>query len=217
MKVAVLNKKGEKVEELTLSKAFQGEVSSQAVTLYVNYLRAALRSPIANTKDRSEVSGGGKKPWKQKGTGNARAGSSRSPLWVHGGVTFGPSNENNFKLRINSREKKRVILGILSNLIKDKKAIFLDDLAMAEAKTKIASKVLEDINAHGKIAIVANEKDTNAHISFRNISGVKPMKPTHLDMIYIMSADQIVITKESLTEIENIYSLDKSKKETENE
>jgi len=217
MKVTVLNKKGEKVEDLTLSKAFQTEVSSQAVTLYVNYLRAALRSPIANTKDRSEVSGGGKKPWKQKGTDNARAGSSRSPLWVHGGVTFGPSNENNFKLRINSREKKRVILGIFSDLIKDKKAIFLDDLSLTDPKTKIASKILEDINAHGKIAIIANEHDTNANASFRNISGVKPMKPSHLDMIYIMSSDQIVISKESLTEIENIYTPNKTKKEAENE
>ena len=217
MKVAVLNQKGEKVEDLTLSKSFQGEVSSQAVTLYVNYLRAALRAPIANTKDRSEVSGGGKKPWKQKGTGNARVGSSRSPLWVHGGVTFGPSNENNFKLRINSREKKRVILGIFADLIRDKKAIFLTDLVMAEPKTKAASEILENINAHGKIAVIANANDTNANISFRNISGVKSMKPTHLDMIYIMSSDQIVVSKEALSELENIYSSDKSKKETENE
>jgi len=217
MKVAVLNQKGEKIEDLTLSKAFLGEVSAEAVTLYVNYLRAALRSPIANTKDRSEVSGGGKKPWKQKGTGNARAGSSRSPLWVHGGVTFGPSNENNFRKRINSREKKRVILGIFADMIRDKKAIFLTDLSVPEAKTKQASDILENVKASGKITVIANAKDTNANISFRNLNGVKPMKPTHLDMIYLMSSDQIVISKDALVELENIYIVDKPKKEAENE
>ena len=128
MKVAVLNQKGEKVEDLTLSKSFDVEVSAHSRTLYINYLRAALRSPIANTKDRSEVSGGGKKPWKQKGTGNARVGSSRSPLWVHGGVTFGPNNDQNFKIRINHKEKKKVFLGLIGDMVKNDKLVVLTDL-----------------------------------------------------------------------------------------
>jgi len=210
MKVAVYNQEGVKVEDLTLSKSFETQVSPEAVTLYVNYLRSAMRSPIANTKDRSQVRGGGKKPWRQKGTGNARVGSSRSPLWVGGGVTFGPSNERNFKKRINKAEKKRIILGIISDFIKDKKAIFVSDMKMSEPKTKKASEILEALKAVGKIAVLLNKNDENSKISLRNIQGVKPMSPAYLDMIYLLSSDSVVISKDTVSEIENLYSKDKA-------
>jgi len=209
MKVAVLNQKGEKIEDLTLSKYFDVEVTPEAVTLYVNYLRSNLRAPIANTKDRSEVRGGGKKPWRQKGTGNARAGSNRSPLWIGGGVTFGPNNDQNFKKRINKSEKKRIIIGILSDIIKDKKAIFVTDMKIAEAKTKKASAIIEAVKADGKIAVILHKDDENGMISLRNIGGVKPMKSTHLDMIYLLSSDAVIISKNAIAEIEKLYCNDK--------
>lgn len=216
MKVAVLNQKGEKVEDLTLSKSFDVKISPRAITLYINYLRSALRSPIANTKDRSEVSGGGRKPWKQKGTGNARAGSSRSPLWVKGGVTFGPTSEQNFKTRINKKEKKRIFLGFISNLVEEKKLVVLSDLKMTQIKTKDAQEILEKLNLDGKISILLSPTDENAYTSFRNISGVLPMKPTHVDAIGLLSSDKAVITKAALTEYEHIYT-EKPKKEEKNE
>jgi len=210
MKVAVLNQKGEKIEDLTLSKYFDVKVTPEAVTLYVNYLRSNLRAPIANTKDRSEVRGGGKKPWRQKGTGNARAGSNRSPLWIGGGVTFGPNNDQNFKKRINKSEKKRIILGILSDIIKDKKAIFVTDMKITEAKTKKASAIIEAVKADGKIAVILHKDDENGMISLRNIGGVKPMKSTHLDMIYLLSSDAVIISKNAIVEIEKLYCNDKN-------
>ncbi len=206
MKVAVLNQKGEKVKDLEMPKAFDVEVSPKTVTLYINYLRAALRDPVANSKDRSEVSGGGRKPWKQKGTGRARHGSTRSPLWVGGGVTFGPSNEQNFKLRINKAMKKKVILASIAQVFKDKKAIILDNLSIETPKTKTAVEILENIKADGKICLVFNRDDKNTEISFRNIAGVNMSMPEKLNMINLMTADNVVMTEGSLKQLSEVFS-----------
>jgi len=206
MKVAVLNQKGEKVKDLEFPKAFDVEVSPRAVTLYINYLRAALRDPIANSKDRSEVSGGGRKPWKQKGTGRARHGSTRSPLWVGGGVTFGPSNEQNFKLRINKTFKRKVIMASIAQLFRDKKAILVDSLSIEEPKTKTAVEILENIKSEGKICLIFNREDNNAEISFRNIAGVNLSMPEKLNMIKLMSSDSLVISESSLSQLTEIFA-----------
>ena len=206
MKVAVLNQKGEKVKDMAMPAAFDVEVSPKTVTLYINYLRAALRDPIANSKDRSEVSGGGRKPWKQKGTGRARHGSIRSPLWVGGGVTFGPSNEQNFKLRINKNIKKKVILASIAQVFKDKKAIVLDNLSIETPKTKTAVEILENIKADGKICLVFNRDDKNTEISFRNIAGVNLSMPEKLNMINLMTADSVVMSVLTLKELSETFS-----------
>ena len=205
MKIAVYSQSGEKKEDLTLSKVFDAKASSAAVTLYINYLRNSLRAPIANTKDRGAVSGGGKKPYRQKGTGNARAGSSRSPLWTGGGVTFGPKSDQNWKTRINSRERKNVILGIIADLIRDKKAFVIEDLAIDTPKTKKADEILNNVKADGKISIISVTEDTNATKSFRNIAGVHTMSPNRLDMINLISSNQLVLSKKALEEIEVVY------------
>jgi len=206
MKVAVLNQKGDKVKDLDYPKSFEVTVSDAAVTQYVNYLRAALRDPVANSKDRSEVSGGGRKPWKQKGTGRARHGSTRSPLWVGGGVTFGPSNSQNFKLRINKSLKRSVIISTLNKLFQDKKAIIIDDLNMSEPKTKNAIEILENIKADGKISLVFNADETNLEKSFRNIAGINLSMPGKLNIITLMSSDSLVLSETSLNQIVKIYS-----------
>ena len=205
MKIAVLNQKGEKIKDLELPKGFDVEVSPAALTLYVNYIRAALREPIANSKDRSEVSGGGRKPWKQKGTGRARHGSSRSPLWVGGGVTFGPSNEQNFKQRINKNLKKKVILSSIMDAFRDKKAIVVENLAISDAKTKNAVEILSNIKAEGKIAVIFSEKDENTSQSFRNIAGVNLMMPDKLNVINILSSNSVVISEDSITKIAELF------------
>ncbi len=206
MKVSVFTKSGEKKEDLTLSNIFGVEVSGKAATLYINYLRAALRFPVANTKNRGEVSGGGRKPYRQKGTGNARAGSSRSPLWVGGGVTFGPTNDQNFHKRINSREKRRVILGLISELIKDNKMIVLEGISEEIKKTKEAAQILSSVKAEGKVSVILSKENGTAYVSFRNIAGVKIMSPSKLDMIYLTSSDKVVVSKEALAQLESIFT-----------
>lgn len=206
MKVAVYSQSGEKKEDLTLSDVFDVKASSSSITLYINYLRNSLRAPIANTKDRSAVSGGGKKPYKQKGTGNARAGSSRSPLWVGGGVTFGPKSDQNWKTRINSRERKRVILGIIAEFLRDKKVIVVEDLAIDAPKTKKADEILNNIKAEGKISLISVVDDKNAGASFRNLAGVHSMSPNRLDMINLISSNHLVFSKKALEEIEIVYN-----------
>lgn len=210
MKIAVYNQQGEKKTDITLSPAFDVKVSSQAVTLYINYLRAALRFPIANTKDRGQVSGGGRKPYKQKGTGNARAGSNRSPLWVGGGVTFGPNTDRNYHIRINAKQKKQVILGILADLIRDKKVKAVDDFAFSEIKTKYASTVLDNLEASGKTAVIVMPSDTNTILSYRNIAGAYIMTPNKLDMVNLLSSETVIISKEALTKYEELYSINKA-------
>jgi large subunit ribosomal protein L4 len=206
MKITSYNQAGEKKEDISMSAIFDAEVGSKAATLYINYLRSALRFPIANTKNRGEVSGGGKKPWKQKGTGNARAGSSRSPLWVGGGVTFGPNNDQNFHKRINSRERRRVILGLIGEIIRDKKMIALDSFKIEAPKTKDAATLLSEVKAEGKVSVILSKENGNANMAFRNIAGVKVMSPSKLDMIYLTSCDKVVISKEALKQLEEIFS-----------
>lgn len=202
MKIKVLNQKGEKVKDLQISEEFSAEVSDRALALYVNYLRGALREPIANSKDRSEVSGGGKKPYKQKGTGRARQGSSRSPLWVGGGVTFGPSNDQNFKLRINKNMKKKVIVGSIGNMLKEDKGIVIDSLKLAEAKTSVAMEILTNVKASGKISLIYSTADENSCKSFRNIAGLNMMTPEKINLITILSSHNLIISEQALKEME---------------
>ena len=210
MKIAVYNQKGRKTSDLTLSKIFDVKINDKNISVYVNYLRSVLRSPVANTKDRSEVSGGGRKPWRQKGTGNARAGSNRSPLWVGGGVTFGPTSLRNFKKRINSKEKRQVILSTFSRFVNDKKMMVIDSIKFAKPKTKSAQNLLNSLGIEGKISVVISKSEREVVKSFRNLNGVKVATPSYLDMIYLLSSDQLVITKQAISEIEEIFN-DKDK------
>lgn len=206
MKIAVYNQAGEKVKDLQLSELFDISVTPKALTAYVQYLRNALRAPVANSKDRSEVSGGGKKPHKQKGTGRARAGSSRSPLWVGGGVTFGPTNDQNFRIRMNKSARKNAIVGIVSETIKDKRAVAIDNLNFDAPKTKKATEILENVKAEGKIALIYSDKDANAYKSFRNIGGLKLMTPGRLNLIDLVTCDKVIFSVEALGGFEAIYT-----------
>lgn len=206
MKVAVYNKEGEKIKDITLSDSFEKASSKEAVTLYVNYLRNSMRGAIANSKDRSEVSGGGKKPWKQKGTGRARAGSSRSPLWPGGGVTFGPTNERNFKIKINKELKKSVIASVIGSLFKDEKAKVMENVAFEAPKTKSALSLLDKIKVEGKLTLVYTESDKNADKSFRNIAGIRMMRPNRLNLIDIMSSDNLIISEDAIKKVQELYA-----------
>jgi len=182
-----------KIKDLQLSNIFDVTVSPEALTLYVNYLRNALRSPIANTKDRGDVSGGGKKPYKQKGTGRARAGSSRSPLWVGGGVTFGPTSDRNF-------------LGVLGEAFKENKSVVFENLALKDPKTNAAVGILDAVKATGKISVILDTTDTNAQMSFRNLAGIKLMSPNRLNVIDLMSSSKVITSMDALNKIEELFS-----------
>ena len=206
MKIDILNQSGEKIKDLQLSNIFDVTVSPEALTLYVNYLRNALRSPIANTKDRGDVSGGGKKPYKQKGTGRARAGSSRSPLWVGGGVTFGPTSDRNFRTRINKSQKRHVILGVLGEAFKENKSVVFENLALKDPKTNAAVGILDAVKATGKISVILDTTDTNAQMSFRNLAGIKLMSPNRLNVIDLMSSSKVITSMDALNKIEELFS-----------
>jgi large subunit ribosomal protein L4 len=206
MKIAVLNQNGEKVKDLELNEIFEKKVSEASLALYINYLRNSMRDAVANSKDRSEVAGTGKKPYKQKGTGRARQGSTQSPLHVGGGVTFGPSNEQNFHTRINKKTKRNVIVGIIAQKIQEDKVIVIDTLALPEAKTKEAITILNNIKADGKISLIFGKEDNNTDKSFRNLAGVTSMFSEKLNIIKILSSNKLIFSVDSLKKIEEIYS-----------
>ncbi len=206
MKIEVLNQSGEKVKDLQLSNIFDVQLSPEALSLYVNYLRNSLRGAVANSKDRSEVSGGGKKPYKQKGTGRARQGSSRSPIWVGGGVTFGPTNDRNFRTKINKSQKRNVIMGIFGEAFRQNKAVVIDSLALKSPKTKEAVSILNSAKVEGKISVILNDSDINADMSFRNLDGVSMMVSSKLNVIDLISADKMVFSLDSLNKLEEIFS-----------
>lgn len=206
MKIEVLNQSGEKVKDLQLSNIFDVQLSPEALSLYVNYLRNSLRGAVANSKDRSEVSGGGKKPYKQKGTGRARQGSSRSPIWVGGGVTFGPTNDRNFRTKINKSQKRNVIMGIFGEAFRQNKAVVIDSLALKSPKTKEAVSILNSAKVEGKVSVILNDSDTNADMSFRNLDGVSMMVSNRLNVIDLISADKMVFSLDSLNKLEEIFS-----------
>ena len=194
----VVNVKGEKVGTMKLAGEIFGvdvheDVLHQAVTTYLSNRRQA----TAKTKDRSEVSGGGKKPWRQKGTGRARAGSSRSPIWVGGGVVFGPTGEQNYKLSMNKKAHALALKSALSIKVRDKAFIIVEDTIEIESKTKAADNLLKAIGATGKVLLI-NDDNKNLLLATQNLSNVQSVAQDNVAVYDILNADQIVIEKATL-------------------
>lgn len=155
---------------------------------------ANVRQSTSHTKTRGNVSGGGKKPWRQKGTGRARAGSSRSPVWVGGGITFGPTKEQNFKQHLPTKMRKSAIAEILKVLNGDKKIIVVPSLAQKDIKTKNVVKLLAEHNLIGKkVTLITDQIQKNLVISSRNIKGVTVVENKNLSILSIASAAAIII------------------------
>src|SRR5574344_1445979 len=170
-KISVLNIKGEKVKDLTLKAEVWGIVPNDAV-LYdaITLARNAMRQGTHETKTRSEVSGGGKKPWRQKGTGRARAGSTRSPLWRHGGVVFGPTGNQNYTLAQNKKEHALAVKSALTLKAQEKDIIVVDSFKLDGANTKAMVAILKAINAKAKSLIVVEDDADDLVLSARNIA-----------------------------------------------
>ena len=205
-KIDVLNMAGEKVSELELSEAiFAIEPNTSAMHIaVVNYL-ANQRQGTQSTLTRSEVSGGGKKPWRQKGTGRARQGSTRSPQWYHGGIAHGPKPRS-YRFTINKKVKRLAIKSAFSAKVADNEMIVIDEIKLDAIKTKDMVKALEAVKAAKKALIVLPEKDDVIYRSARNIEGVKVAPVNAISVYDILNCDSLVIAKDAVAKIEEVYA-----------
>ena len=203
-KLSVLNIKGEKVSDITLNKNVWGITPNDAV-LYdaIVLARASQRQGTHDTKTRSEVSGGGRKPWRQKGTGHARQGSTRAPQWPGGGIVFGP-HPRKYNKKQNRKERVLALKSALSYKNIDKEIIALDNLNLETNKTKDMLKVLEAIKAEKNILIVVKELTENVILASRNIPNVVLLGANEISVLDVVAADTLVITTDAIKAIEEV-------------
>jgi large subunit ribosomal protein L4 len=208
-KVSVYNTAGEQVSEVDLNSKIFGveEIDANLVHSAVRAQLSNARKSTAHTKYRGEVSGGGKKPWKQKGTGRARAGSNRSPLWVGGGVTFGPRNTRNWSLKMNKPAFRKAIFTILTDKLNDKKVIVVDKFDSV-AKTKDLAAQIKNLSAKSglgnKTVVVLAQHDAQLERSARNLANTKILVAQQLNAVDLLAHD-LIITKDALSVIERVY------------
>lgn len=201
MKIKVLTQNNEEKSELTLSPLFSVKTLSTNITEYVNYVRAARRQAIADAKDRAQVSGGGKKPWRQKGTGHARAGSSRSPLWVGGGVTHGPHSNANFTQRKSKKFRAAARSAIMAFFAENKRLVILDEIKLKENKTKEVVAILEKLGLEGKLSLFISENEYELMLAMRNIPYLNVMTKNHIDTANLISSDYMIMTMAAYSEV----------------
>ncbi|MBQ7549475.1 MAG: 50S ribosomal protein L4 [Clostridia bacterium] len=205
-KVSVFDINGNKVSELDLAESVFGiEPNSAAMHLcVVNYL-ANQRQGTQSTRTRSEVSGGGKKPWKQKGTGRARQGSTRAPQWTHGGIALGPKPRK-YGFSINKKVRRLAMKSALSSKAAAEEIVVLDELKLEAIKTKEVAKVLSALETGKKVLLVLPEKDDVVYRSARNIAGVKVSLVSTLNVYDILNCDTLLVLKDGIAKIEEVYA-----------
>lgn len=204
-KVTIFNIKGEQVGELELSEAVFGtEVNREAMHQIVKMQLANKRQGTQSALTRAEVSGGGIKPWRQKGTGRARQGSIRAPQWIHGGVVFAPKPRD-YSYTVPRKIKRLALKSALSSKVVDNDIIVLDELSMEAPKTKVVVDMLKSFEAK-KALIVVPEKDEVAYKSARNIPGVAIMPVNNLNVYDILKYDKFIITKAAVSKVEEVYA-----------
>ena len=205
-KIALLNMQGASAGEMELSEAVFGQAMNEPVVHQVIVAQLAnKRQGTQSTLTRSEVAGGGIKPWRQKGTGRARQGSTRSPQWRHGGVVFAPKPRD-YTLSVNKKVRRLALKCALSNKVSEGTLLALDALELPEAKTREMAKVLENIKAAKKVVLVLSDKNETIERAARNIPGVKLLFVNTLNVLDLMNADQLVADKAALTKIEEVYA-----------
>ena len=204
-KVAVYNMEGKEVESLELNDAIFGvEVNEHLVHMAVLQQLANNRQGTQKAKTRSEVSGGGRKPWRQKGTGHARQGSIRAPQWTGGGIVFAPTPRD-YSFKLNKKEKRAALKSALTSRVNDNKLIVVDELKLDEVKTKKFQEVLNNLNVN-KALVVLNENDQNVVLSARNIPAVKTALTNTINVFDILKYDTVVVTKAAVATIEEVYA-----------
>ncbi|HHY13592.1 MAG TPA: 50S ribosomal protein L4 [Thermoanaerobacterales bacterium] len=204
-KVAMHNIEGEEVGEVMLAEdIFNVPIRTDILHQVVNMQLANRRRGTASTKTRAEVRGGGRKPWRQKGTGRARHGSIRSPLWVGGGVTFGPKPRS-YKYSLPKKVRRLALKSALSSKVAGNELLILDQLPIESPKTKKMVGILNNLNIERKALIVTLNRDENLEKSARNIPGITTTIVSNLNVYDILKHDKLVLTKEALDKVEEVY------------
>ncbi len=203
--VSVYNMEGKEVGTMELSDAVFGvEVNEHLVHLAVVQQLANNRQGTQKAKTRSEVSGGGRKPWRQKGTGHARQGSTRSPQWTGGGVVFAPTPRD-YSFKLNKKEKRLALKSALTSRLQENKLIVVDELKFDEVKTKNFKQVMDNLKVEKGLVILA-ENDVNTVLSARNLASIDTTLTSQINVYDIMKAGTIVLTKDSAAKIEEVYA-----------
>ena len=203
--VAVYNMEGKEVGTMELNDAVFGvEVNEHLVHLAVVRQLANNRQGTQKAKTRSEVSGGGRKPWRQKGTGHARQGSTRAPQWTGGGVVFAPTPRD-YSFKMNKKEKRAALKSALTSRVAENKFIVIDELKFDEIKTKKFQEVLNNLNVN-KALVVLEDDNKNVEISARNIAGVKTAKTNTINVFDILKYNTVITTKACVATIEEVYA-----------
>ena len=205
-KIDVVDMKGKKVSDLELAENVFGIEPNKAVvhSVLVNYL-ANQRQGTQSTKTRAEVRGGGKKPWRQKGTGRARQGSIRAPQWIKGGIALGPKPRS-YKYTVNKKERRLAIRSILSSKVLEKELTVVDKLELNEIKTKTMVKALADLKVEGKTLIVLPENNKNVLMSSRNIEGVKTIVANNINVFDLLKYTNLILSVDTVKKLEEVYA-----------
>jgi len=211
-KVKIYNQKGETVKELDLNPSIFGvKVNPRVIQQVVLAMQAAQRTNLAHTKDRGEVRGGGRKPWKQKGTGRARHGSNRSPLWVGGGVTFGPRNDRNYELKVNKQMRRKALLMALSDRVNDDKVLGVEGFDTTEYKTKKIFEVLKNLKLSKSVLVVNDKAEIKLAKSVSNIPKVEFIEAKNLNALIVTKYKNILMSEASFEVLNKTFAVKKTK------
>ena len=206
MKVAVYNQEGKESGTVTLPKdIFEIPMNADLVHQVLISHTANQRQNSAHTKNRSEVRGGGRKPWRQKGTGRARHGSIRSPLWRGGGVTFGPRNEKNWEKEIPKKMKKKALFMVLSQKAKNNLLVVLDKLEIEKPKTKIMAEIIRELPCGDGTRLILTSDGKNIFLSARNIKRTGVLEARNLNLVDLLNYKYLLVTKESIKIIQDTF------------
>ncbi|MCI9315445.1 MAG: 50S ribosomal protein L4 [Lachnospiraceae bacterium] len=203
--VSVYNMEGKEVGKMDLNDAvFGAPINEHLVHMAVVQMLANKRQGTQKAKTRSEVSGGGRKPWRQKGTGHARQGSTRAPQWKGGGVVFAPVPRD-YSFKMNKKEKQAALKSVLTSRVQDNKMIVLEELKLDEIKTKKFKEVMDNLKVE-KAMVVIGEQDQNVILSARNLPTVSTAVAENINVYDILKGDTLVITKDAVAKIEEVYA-----------
>ncbi len=205
-KIDVYDVNGKKVKELELNESVFGIEPNENVvhSVVVNYL-ANQRQGTQNTKTRAEVSGGGRKPWRQKGTGRARQGSIRAPQWIKGGIALGP-RPRSYVYKINKKERALAVRSVLSAKVQEQELVVVDKLSLKEIKTAEMVKTLANLKVEGKAVVLLPANDVNVQKSARNIEGVKTLTVDTINVYDLLKYNKLVVTEDTVKKLEEVYA-----------
>jgi large subunit ribosomal protein L4 len=208
-KLTIYNIEGKEVGTMELPAIFSQPVDEKLIHRYVTWVRTMLRGVVAHTKGRGDVAGGGKKPWRQKGTGRARVGSTRSPLWRHGGIVFGPNKEQTYATRMPRGERRKAFLAALSAKAGAEKVIILDELALKAPKTAAMAAILNALPSNGKKVLhIHGEEHLANFVSLRNLPLAHATTVEQLNVLDVMNHDYLLLTKDGVAALQQHFTFD---------